>query len=95
MSRETNTVLVELCDYNELRDFKKAIEKDSKWTGAVYNNVYTRVPYLKTESDIIKALEQNITDIIESNDRLMKEDRDMIENLKSRSIWERITRKYE
>lgn len=92
---ETNTVVLSLAAYNELREFKEKMES----SGNVYrlaqprhryyscnHQVYSPVTYITTDEALIEILEQNKA-IADENNQL-KYHRTDNSDFKKMSIWE-------
>ena len=100
---ETNTVLLSLSDYNQLREFKEKMEEGNTYklpqpytygNGQYYmSQSYPATTYITTDSAVAELLERNIH-LSAINEKLteecnkLRQSRPNINELKRMSIWE-------
>ena len=100
---ETNTVVLSLSDYNELREFKEKMEEgytynlskpyvqSSIWS--INSSVFEPVKYITTDMAVKKLLDRNdklsaINDELNNEVNRLMNSRPNIDELKRMSIWE-------
>mgnify|MGYP006291330887 CR=1 FL=1 len=71
---EKNTVILNVEDYNELRDFKKKIEEG--YTYKIVRHYWNDIEYLSTE-DAVKEIHDEYLSVYKQNEELKKENQEL------------------
>ena len=88
---EVNQVLINLKDYNDLRDFKKAIEADhsieittsSYWSGSMnIGGNFTTNNVIISKDDVVKKLENSLKSQKNIFDQMVKDKDQKIDDLR-------------